>query len=300
MSVFAASRVDAVPDKALSAVAWGAILSASGVAEIVWRVGLGGHRTVWIAVVQVGALLLLLALVRMWRAVRALTALVSALAALGGGFVALFLLERATGFTAWADRGPQYQVIPAQSALLCLPTLVMLAVAFGFGFRRRQLFLAQGDGDAPSRIPGTSHRLNWSRLGPLAMLLFAVPLCVQLALTTHIHSHLLARVGALLPLGVGFAAVNAAQEELRFRAVPLALAVPVVGGERAIWMTATAFGLGHWFGHPSGPSGVALTLIAGLVLAKAMFETRGLFWPWAIHAVQDVLIFVFLVLASNS
>ena len=41
------------------------------------------------------------------------------------------------------------------------------------------------------------------------------------------------------------------------------------------------------------------TYTGGLVLAKAMFETRGLFWPWAIHAVQDVLIFAFLVLASN-
>lgn len=267
--------------------------------EIVWRVVLGGHQTVWTAVVQFGLLLLLLRLVRKWRAVRPLTALVSTLAGLSGGFVTLFLLERATGFTAWADRGPQYQVVPAESALLCLPTLVMLAVAFGFGFRRRQLFLVRGDVDAPSRIPGTSHRLNWSRLGPLAMLLFAVPLCVQLALTTHTHAHLLVRIVELLPLGIGFAAVNAAQEELRFRAVPLALAVPVVGGERAIWMTATAFGLAHWFGHPSGPSGVALTLIGGLVLAKAMFETRGLFWPWAIHAVQDVLIFAFLVLASN-
>lgn len=282
-----------------SAVAWAAILSASGLAEIVWRVGFGGHDTVWIPVVQLGMLLLLLGLVRVWRAVRPMTAFVSALAALGGGFVALFLLERATGFTTWADRGQEYQVVPAESALLCLPTVIMLAVAFAFGFRRRQLYLARGDLDAPSRIPGTSRRLGWSRLGPLAMLVFAVPLCIQLALTTHTHSHLVARVFELLPLGIAFAAVNAAQEELRFRAVPLALAVPVVGGERAIWMTATAFGVGHWFGHPSGPSGVALTLIGGLVLAKAMFETRGLFWPWAIHAVQDVAIFAFLVLAAT-
>lgn len=299
MSAFAASRVEAVSDKALSAIAWAAILSASGLAEIVWRVGLGGRWTLWIAVAQFGALVVLLGLVRTWRAVRPLTAFVSALAGLEAGFVTLLLLERTTGFTAWANRGAQYQVVAAKSALLCLPTLVMLAVAFGFGFRRRQLFLAQGEVDAPSRIPGTSRRLGWSRLGPIAILLFTVPLFVQLALTTHTHWHSFGRVGELLPLGIGFAAVNAAQEELRFRAVPLALAVPVVGGERAIWMTATAFGLGHWFGHPSGPSGVALTLIAGLVLAKAMFETRGLFWPWVIHAVQDVLIFTFLVLASH-
>jgi membrane protease YdiL (CAAX protease family) len=285
--------------RALSVVAWTAIISAGGLVEIVWRLGLGGREGVWIAVIQLAALLLLLALVRAWRAVRALTTFVSALAALDGAFVVLFLLERATGFTSWADRGPQYLVVPAESALLCLPTLVMLAVAFGFGFRRRQFFLARGEVDAPSRIPGMSRRVNWTRLGPLITFLFAVPLCMQLALTTHTHPHLLVRLGELAPLGIAFAAVNAAQEELRFRAVPLALAGPVVGGEQAIWMTATAFGLAHWFGHPSGPSGVALTLIAGLVLAKAMLETRGLFWPWAMHAVQDVVIFSFLVLGSS-
>jgi hypothetical protein len=299
VSAAAATRAEGVSDKALVVVAWTAILCASGLGEIVWRAGFGGHETVWVTVAQFGALLLLLGAVLRSRALQPLTAFVSALAALGGGFAVLFLLERATGFSAWADRGPDYQVVPAESALLCLPTLLMLAVAFGFGLRRRQLFLARGNVEAPSRIPGTSHRLSWSRLGPLVVLVFAIPLCVQLALTTDVHAHQVVRVGELLPLGIAFAALNAAQEEVRFRAVPLALAVPVVGGECGIWMTATAFGLGHWFGHPSGASGVALTLVAGLMLAKAMLETHGLFWPWAIHAVQDVVIFTFLVLAST-
>jgi membrane protease YdiL (CAAX protease family) len=175
----------------------------------------------------------------------------------------------------------------------------MLGVAFAFGFDHRRLFLARGDVDAPSRVPGTSRRVTWRRLGPVTMLVFAVPLCVQLALTTETDGHRLALAAELLPLAIAFAAVNAAQEELRFRAVPLALALPVLGAERGIWLTATAFGLAHWYGHPHGPSGVALTFFAGLILAKAMVETRGFLWPWAIHAAQDVVIFVFLVLASS-
>jgi membrane protease YdiL (CAAX protease family) len=299
VTVLASSRVEAESEKALSVAAWAAILAASGLVEIVWRLVLGRPESVWIAVIQLCALLTLFVLVRIWNAVEALTPLVTALAALNAGFVVLFLLERTMGFTAWSDRGPQYEVVPAESALLCLPTLAMLAAAFGYGLRRRELFLTAGSVRAPSRIPGTSRRVAWNRVGPVAIVVFAIPLCVQLALTTHTHVHSLLRVGEFLPLGVAFAAANALQEELRFRAVPLALAVPVVGGERAIWMTATAFGLAHWFGHPRGPSGVALTIVAGLFLAKAMLETRGLFWPWAIHAVQDVLIFAFLVLASG-
>jgi len=299
VSVLASSRVEAEHEKALSVVAWTAILAAAGLAEIVWRVVLGRPESLWIAVIQLCALLILFVLVRIWNAVEALAPLVTALAALNAGFVVLFLLERATGFTAWSDRGRQYEVVPAESALLCLPTLAMLAVAFGYGLRRRELFLTAGRVRAPSRIPGTSRRVGWNRVGPIAIVVFAIPLCVQLALTTHTHVHSVVWVGELLPLGVAFAALNALQEEVRFRAVPLALAVPVVGGERAIWMTATAFGLAHWFGHPRGPSGVALTMVAGLLLAKAMLETRGLFWPWAVHAIQDVLIFAFLVLASG-
>ena len=299
VSAVVAPRVEVAPDRSLSVVAWSTILAASGLAQIVWRAVLGGDSTVWLAVVQLGVLLLLVGLVHAARALRPLVPFVSAFAGLLLGFVLLFVVEDVTGFTAWADGGPQDQVIPAESALLILPTLGMLAVAVAFGFTRRQLYLARGDLSAFGRVPGTSRRLPWSRLGPLAIFLFAVPLCVQLALTTQTHVHLFTRAAELLPLGIGFAVVNAMQEEVRFRAVPLALAAPVVGGERAIWMTATAFGLGHWYGHPSGPSGVALTLLAGLILAKAMVDTHGLAWPWAIHAVQDVVIFAFLVLAST-
>lgn len=106
----------------------------------------------------------------------------------------------------------------------------------------------------------------------------------------------LGKAFVLLPLGVGFALVNAAQEEIRFRAVPIGLLEPSVGAEAAIWITAAAFGLGHGYGHPSGPIGVLLTFAGGLILAKAFVETRGLAWAWALHAVLDVVIFLFIVL----
>jgi len=36
----------------------------------------------------------------------------------------------------------------------------------------------------------------------------------------------------------------------------------------------------------------------GWFLGKSMLETRGLFWAWLIHLVQDVLIFAFLAIGS--
>ena len=79
----------------------------------------------------------------------------------------------------------------------------------------------------------------------------------------------------------------------------LAHLVPVAGAETALWMTALLFGLAHWYGgNPGGLTGVGMTTLFGLVLAKSMLETRGLFWAWAMHGAADVLIFTFLVMAA--
>ncbi len=59
-------------------------------------------------------------------------------------------------------------------------------------------------------------------------------------------------------------------------------------------LDALAFGIGHWSGHPSGPSGVVLAMLFGAWLGKAMLETRGLLVPAAIHGVADALIYGFL------
>jgi membrane protease YdiL (CAAX protease family) len=59
------------------------------------------------------------------------------------------------------------------------------------------------------------------------------------------------------------------------------------------------FGLGHWFGHPSGLSGVVMAGFAGLVWGKAMVETRGFGWAWLIHGFQGVMIFAFLVIGGR-
>jgi membrane protease YdiL (CAAX protease family) len=80
--------------------------------------------------------------------------------------------------------------------------------------------------------------------------------------------------------------------------VLLGRVAPVIGASQAMLMTATAFGIGHWNGHPSGPTGVVMTALAGWWLARSMIKTRGSLWAWSVHAAQDVVIFLFLVMAS--
>lgn len=59
-------------------------------------------------------------------------------------------------------------------------------------------------------------------------------------------------------------------------------------------IVAVFFGMAHYlYGTPAGVVGFLMTAFLGWLLAKSMLETRGLFWPWFIHFVPDVVIFVF-------
>ena len=62
----------------------------------------------------------------------------------------------------------------------------------------------------------------------------------------------------------------------------------------AALLTAVLFGLGHYYGQPSGPIGVLMAGFAGWIWAKSMIETRGSAWAFLIHMVQDIVIFSFL------
>jgi membrane protease YdiL (CAAX protease family) len=276
--------------------AWAGMLATSALIPIVWRAGLSRPDSAWLDVVQLGLILALLVGARSIPSLRPLRLLFAVLIAQAAGLLVLRLGERMTGFTAWAARAPDYLWIPAQSVLFVFPTALMVVTALAAGLTRRDLFLTVGDLRARSRIPGTARYTRWHRQAVPLIALFLVPLLIQLTLVSPPDPSQLGKALALLPLGVGFALVNAAQEEIRFRAVPIALLEPSVGAEAAIWMTAAAFGLGHWYGHPSGPTGVLLTFAAGLMLAKAFVETRGLAWALALHALLDLVIFVFVVM----
>src|SRR5207244_3414547 len=141
--------------------------------------------------------------------------------------------------------GPADETVPAQAAFLVIPGAVMVVVSLALGLGRRQLFLTAGDPRAAGRVPGTPRRVPWTRLAAVSALVAIVPLAAQLALTTAPDAHSALRAVELLPVGLAFAAVNAVQEEVRFRAVLLAWLAPVLGKEQAIWLTALAFGIGH-------------------------------------------------------
>ncbi len=97
---------------------------------------------------------------------------------------------------------------------------------------------------------------------------------------------------SLLFWSVIFSAMNAFSEEAIFRMGIISplygqLSLPIIA-----LISGILFGLPHYFGQPSGPVGVVMAGFLGWLLALSLLETQGLFLAWAIHFVQDVVIFV--------
>jgi len=94
-----------------------------------------------------------------------------------------------------------------------------------------------------------------------------------------------------LPWIVVFAIANSFTEEMITR-FAIVSSLDGLLANRFIYLTSAAiFGSVHFFGTPGGVAGVALAGFLGWLLAKSIGETRGIFWSWLIHCLQDVIIF---------
>ena len=63
-------------------------------------------------------------------------------------------------------------------------------------------------------------------------------------------------------------------------------------------LQAASFGVGHWDGVPSGPTGVCLTFVYGLLMGILHEWFGGLAMPVLAHTVADYFIFAVIVRMS--
>jgi CAAX protease family protein len=284
---------------ALAASAWTAILFASALPFIVWRVVLHGQGTSgWVSLVQLLGLGVILFASLVAPSLHPLRGFLLALIAFVIGDWIRYAIEGTPGLINWTKTAPQYQWIVLDSLIALIPGLLMAVTLIGSDMKRQDVFLALGNVSAPSKMPFGIRPVPWSWLGPMLIVVFSIPF--TMALTSIIRQDLNAprKVVTALPIILGFAVVNAASEEFRFRAVLLARCQPLLGAGHALLLTSTLFGLGHWFGHPSGPAGVVMSGVAGWFWAKSMIDTRGFFWAWLSHGILDVLILALVMIAT--
>jgi len=95
-----------------------------------------------------------------------------------------------------------------------------------------------------------------------------------------------------VPLVLVLALMNSFTEEIIFRYSY----VTIVHNEGfspnlALFLGSAVFGTVHYFGMaPKGIMGALMAAFLGWFLTKSILETKGFFWAWFIHFLQDVVI----------
>jgi membrane protease YdiL (CAAX protease family) len=279
-------------------IAWGGTLAVSqapyqALAEML---GFGSLAAAWL---WLAAALLVVLVASVWRPARPLRpyfTMMFAIVALAG--VGLPILGR------WAvtDR-----VLGLTDQVALKAMFFMLAVGMaaflvrGLRLTPRAAFVGTGDLRAGStlRLPGTRRPLPWTVLGPAATAVIAVAFTTVMWTEGAFPAGSLGRLLSAAPLILLAASFNAFGEEVVYRAGPLAMLHRVVGPGQAVWLTAVWFGLGHYAGSiPNGVEGVLGSALLGLLLGKAMIDSKGLAWPLVIHITLDVIIFASIAAAT--
>jgi membrane protease YdiL (CAAX protease family) len=258
---------------------------------------------IWLPLGELVVLLGLALLAAQQRLIRNLVGFISAVAALKLGWdVVVPWIEASSGFHSvtssldWSSRFFLARAIRVIGALFMIVTLI------GSGLGRRELFLRLGNGRAPVQ-PEPFFRLqppiSWIRFAIVLLLVFGIVLPLFLFFTLHPEIERAHRLLPLFPLALATAVMNAANEEFQFRSVLLARLKNIVSSREAVLITALLFGVGHFFGQPSGWGGVLMAVAAGWLWAKSMVETGGFACAFVGHFVQDLIIFGFLALSPS-
>lgn len=94
-----------------------------------------------------------------------------------------------------------------------------------------------------------------------------------------------------LPWILVFAVSNAFVEEMITRFAVVSSLDGIIPRDAVYLVSAAIFGGVHFYGTPGGILGVLLAGFLGWLAAKSIGETRGVFWAWLLHFLQDVVIF---------
>jgi membrane protease YdiL (CAAX protease family) len=287
---------------ALPLVAWITLLVASLLPNIL-TYELTGTIPNWLVWAKPAAVAALIGTTLVWKQVRPLRNFFLILLALYGAEQLPVVLETTTSWRAWfggTDASFARSMAGTQLGRL-LVSLAMIVALLVLGYRRADFFLTKGQLDAPIepvRWLGFPKPEPWTRFGAMWSGFIALGLLAFLLAFGHPSWATFVVAAPLLPAVALFAAMNAFSEEMTYRAPLLAGLEPVLGARQAVSIAALFFGIGHYFGVPYGIIGVAMASFLGWLLGKAMVETRGFFWAWSIHFVQDILIFAFMAAGS--
>lgn len=280
-------------------VLWVVTLFVSILPDIFFR-ELTGSTPSWLFWVKVALLGLSILLSFTWQAIKPIRFYFIVLLTLNLANWVIGLIQQTPQWQVWFSGDSFISLLAETQVLRFGVALVMIATMLILMRGRSAFFLVKGQLDAPAEPVRFlfDKPISWTRFG--AILSVAISLGTLAFLVIAGRPSLGSFLGALplLPFVLLFAAMNAFSEEMSYRAAPLATLQDKVSKGQALLVTAAYFGIWHYYGVPYGVVGVVMAGILGWLLGKSMLETKGFFWAWFIHFLQDVMIFSFMAIGS--
>lgn len=281
--------------------AWAIMLVTSHLPDVIWREVIGG--TGWLIWPKVGLLGAIIVASLLWTPLRPLRPFAVILAVV---FVASEIftgLSRTSLWQSWfgGDGAPfSVAMLSIQLQRMAVAWTVIVALIV-MGYRRQQCYLTVGHLDAPAapvRLFGMRNAEPWTRFGRNFAIFVSMGTLIFLFISARPEPAALLGVLPALPIVLLLAAMNAFSEEAPYRAALLGVLNGALTPGQAVGLSAVFFGIGHYYGVPYGLVGVVMATFLGWLLGKAMIETKGFFWAWFIHFLQDIWIFSFMALGS--
>jgi len=283
-------------------VAWVVVLLASSFSLILWReFGLG--EPLWWPYITFFILLgffVLSLVVKDFKSLRSFIAiiLIIFLFGFGGGWQWGIIpwVRNSIYWIDWTNSLPWALSSLMIHLLRLTPAIAVLIYLFSIKRKRKDFFLVKGEIKAlvePSRLLGMKEPKPWTNIGSIFAIIFTVGTLIFLLVSQTPTLDDFFGVLPLLPVAILIAAMNAFNEEFTLRAAPLSELWKKLGKKHALLLTTVYFGLGHFYGVPSGILGVLLSAFLGWFLGKSLLETKGFFWAWIIHFFPDIVIFTF-------
>jgi hypothetical protein len=294
-------------DKTTLIFPWAIVLIASPLAIIFWRT-LATHEPIWWPWIHFTALLILMSLTLFkstLKPFRRFTAIVVVIFVMGYGggwdWGLIPLIRSSEGWSLWITQSPKAVSEIMLHLLRLSPALIILSFLLLSGRKRKDFYLIKGDTRAAiekSRILGIKKPEPWIKIALIFSAVFASVTTLFLIAVNGFPLETFVSNWFLIPIGFLIATMNAFNEEFTLRAAPLGEIQLVIGKSDSLLVTATYFGLGHYFGVPSGVLGVLLSGFLGWFLGKSMIETKGFFVAWLVHFITDIPIFLFFIVGG--
>ena len=242
------------------------------------------------------------ALTFIWDAVRSLRSFfVLFLVLVGVEWFVFTRIDQLPFYQSWLNN-PSFNVFMlADQSLRLMVTLVIIVALFALKKTRDAFFLVKGDTNAPLepvRWLGIKEGETWNKAGRIFAIAISLGTLTFLVLAGRPPLDIVIRALPFVPAVLLAAMLNAFNEELTYKASFLSVLEDVVGRPQALLLMAIYFGIGHFYGIPYGVIGVLMAGFLGWLLGKSMLETRGFWWAWFIHFLQDMIIFIFLAIGS--